>query len=95
MGRKRRLISAYEKFKAKHSNHPLILRKLDEDEEVKIQEPVVEAEEEPVVEAEEDPVVVVKEEPVVVKEEKIEEPPKPKVRKKRARPKKTTKKENR
>ena len=77
MGRKRRLIAAYRKFKAKHSNHPLILRNLDEDEELKIEEPVVEA----------------KEEPVVVEEEKIEEPPKPKVRKKRAPRKKATKKE--
>jgi hypothetical protein len=77
MGKKRRLISAYKKFKAKHSNHPLILRNLDEDEELKIEEPVVEA----------------KEEPVIVKEEEIEEPPKPKVRKKRAPRKKTAKKE--
>ena len=82
MGRKRRLIAAYRKFKAKHSNHPLILRNLDEDEELKIEEPVVEAKEEP---------VVVKEE--IVKEEKIEEPPKRKVRKKRAPRKKTAKKE--
>tara|TARA_R110000737_G_scaffold94758_1_gene128663 strand:- start:241 stop:477 length:237 start_codon:yes stop_codon:yes gene_type:complete len=77
MGKKRRLIAAYKKFKAKHSTHPIILRNLDEDEELKIEEPVVEA----------------KEEPVVVKEEKIEEPPEPKVRKKRAPRKKTTKKE--
>jgi hypothetical protein len=82
MGKKRRLISAYKKFKAKHSNHPLILRNLDEDEELKIEEPVVEAKEEP---------VVVKEE--IVEEEKIEEPPKRKVRKKRAPRKKATKKE--
>ena len=82
MGKKRRLISAYKKFKAKHSNHPVILHNLDEDEELKIEEPVVEA----------------KEEPVVVKEDEIEEPPKPKIRKKktirkRAPRKKTTKKE--
>tara|TARA_R110000824_G_scaffold273010_1_gene461519 strand:+ start:287 stop:538 length:252 start_codon:yes stop_codon:yes gene_type:complete len=82
MGKKRRLISAYRKFKAKHSNHPVILHNLDEDEELKIEEPVVEA----------------KEEPVVVKEDEIEEPPKPKIRKKktirkRAPRKKTTKKE--
>ena len=77
MGKKRRLISAYKKFKAKHSNHPLILRNSDEDEELKIEEPVVEA----------------KEEPAIVEEEKIEEPPKRKVRKKRAPRKKATKKE--
>ena len=87
MGKKRRLISAYKKFKAKHSNHPIILRNLDEDEELKIEEPVVEAKEEP---------VVVKEE--IVKEDEIEEPPKPKIRKKktirkRAPRKKATKKE--
>ena len=77
MGKKRRLISAYEKFKAKHSNHPLILRRLSEDEELKIEEPTVEA----------------TEEPVVVREEKIEEPPKPKVSKKRPRRKKAAKKD--
>ena len=82
MGKKRRLISAYNKFKAKHSNHPVILHNLDEDEELKIEEPVVEAEEEPVNVEEE-----------IVKEEKVEEPPKPKVRKKRPPRKKTAKKE--
>ena len=77
MGKKRRLISAYKKFKAKHSNHPLILRNLDEDEELKIEEPVVEA----------------KEEPAIVEEKKIEELPNRKVRKKSAPRKKATKKE--
>ena len=82
MGKKRRLISAYKKFKAKHSNHPLILRNLDEGEELKIEEPVVEVKEEPVAVEEE-----------IVEEEKIEEPPKRRVRKKRAPRKKATKKE--
>jgi len=80
MGKKRRLISAKQKFKAKHSHHPVMvtaLRDSSEDEELKVEEPVVEA----------------KEEPVIVKEEKAEELPKPKVRKKRRPRKKATKKE--
>jgi hypothetical protein len=87
MGKKRRLISAYKKFKAKHSTHPVILRDLDKNEELKIEEPIVEAKEEPVIAKEE-----------IAKEDEIKEPPKPKIRKKktirkRAPRKKTAKKE--